>query len=123
MQNNPNELMVYERQAALAKAMGNPDRLRILRWVRFHGDGPEGQLGEVGAAQLGDALELSKANLSRHLSKMREVGLVRTRKEGAFMFVREANPHIGELCETMRGLIADRLREEVQALEGLGDEL
>jgi len=117
MQDSPQETMVYERQAALAKVMGNPDRLRILRWIRYHGEGPE---NEVGAARLSEVLDLSKANLSRHLSRMREVGLVRTRKEGAFQFVREANPRIGELCESMRGLIADCLREEVAALEELG---
>ena len=118
MQESPQERLVYEHQAGLAKVMGNPDRLRILRWIRYHG---ESETKEIGAAALSQALRLNKANLSRHLSKMREVGLVRTRKEGAYLCVREANPEIGHLCESMRGLIASNLREQAAALETFGE--
>lgn len=58
--------------AALLKALGNSQRLRILCLLV----GGECSVGEINAK-----VELSQSALSQHLARLREQGLVTTRRE------------------------------------------
>lgn len=108
--------LIIEQQSRLAKVMGNPDRLQILRLLRTS---REAGNEDMGAAEIGRKLGLAKANLSRHISKMRAVGLVKTRRDGAYLFVREAHAEIGRLCDMMRDLIRADLVERSGMLDCL----
>lgn len=58
--------------AALLRALGNEQRLLILcRLVE----------GETSVGELQSQLDLSQSALSQHLSRLREAGLVQTRRE------------------------------------------
>ena len=65
--------MVFERQAQICKAFASPVRLQILDLV---------SKGECGAAELQEALSISKANLSQHMSVLKAAGVVSTRRSG-----------------------------------------
>ena len=67
-----------EEAARLLKALGNPQRLRLL--CMLVGE-------EMSVGQLNEQLpELSQSALSQHLAKLREEGLVRTRRESQLIW-------------------------------------
>ena len=57
-----------KRIALLAKAMGHPARISILRFLASQSSCYFGELHEV--------LPITKATVSRHLSELKEVGLI-----------------------------------------------
>jgi len=62
-----------EEAAQLLKALANPQRLRLLCLLAG---------SELSVGQLNEALpDLSQSALSQHLAKLREEGMVRTRRE------------------------------------------
>jgi len=62
-----------EEAAQLLKALANPQRLRVLCLLAG---------AELSVGQLNEALpDLSQSALSQHLAKLREEGMVRTRRE------------------------------------------
>src|ERR1017187_7041460 len=71
--------MNVERYADMFAAMGTESRLRIMRLLlSAH---PEGMVvGEI-QAELG----ISNSNLSHHLDKLKNEGLVRVSREGTFL--------------------------------------
>ncbi len=60
-----------------AKVLADPTRVRILTALRGR---------ELCVCELCDALEVSQSTLSTHLQVIREAGLVRTRKEGKWIY-------------------------------------
>lgn len=59
--------------ARLLKALGNPQRLRVL-CLLVEGERSVGEIHK-------DLLDLSQSALSQHLARLREEGLVHTRRE------------------------------------------
>lgn len=62
-----------------AKALSDPTRIRIVAALRSH---------ELCVCELSDGLEMSQSTLSSHLQTIRQAGLVRTRKEGKWIYYR-----------------------------------
>lgn len=60
-----------------AKALADPTRVRVLTALRE---------GELCVCELSDALDITQSTLSTHLQVIREAGLVRTRKEGKWVY-------------------------------------
>lgn len=60
-----------------AKTLADPTRVRILTALRGR---------ELCVCELCDALEVSQSTLSTHLRVIRAAGLVRTRKEGKWIY-------------------------------------
>lgn len=81
------------------KAMANPKRLAILCRL--------GE-GEVSVNELSLEVELSQSALSQHLAKLREQGLVSTRREQQTIFYRLDSPEIETLIGTLRTLYCER---------------
>ena len=65
------------RAAELLKAMAHPQRLRVLCLLVE---------GERSVGDINREIELSQSALSQHLAKLREEGLVATRKEAQTVF-------------------------------------
>jgi len=59
------------------KALSDPNRLRILNLLGK---------GTLCVCDLEDVLKLNQSNLSRHLAKLRQAGLVTAEKRGLFMY-------------------------------------
>jgi DNA-binding transcriptional ArsR family regulator len=66
-----------ERASELLKAMSHPQRLRVLCLLVE---------GERSVGEINREIELSQSALSQHLAKLREEGLVTTRKEAQTVF-------------------------------------
>ena len=82
--------------AALLKLLANENRLLILcRLVKAR---------EVSVSELADAVGLSQSALSQHLAKMREEGLVATRREAQTVYYRIANPDAARLLSLLKNI-------------------
>lgn len=100
---------LFELQANVCLALGNPKRLMILNLLKN---------GEMAAGEIVDAMEISKANVSQHLSVLRNQGIVVARREGTTIYYRLSHPMITEACSIMRDVLRESLkvRERLAAL-------
>lgn len=93
---------LWELQADICQTLANPKRLQILHLLKD---------GERSVGEMVRDLGLPKANLSQHLSLMRQKGILAARREGTVIFYRIAAPAIIEACETMRRVLKEALQE------------
>jgi len=70
-----------ERLVAVAKALGDEGRTRIVALLAG---------GELCLCQIIDILELAPSTVSKHMSILRQAGLIEQRKEGRWHFYRLA---------------------------------
>jgi len=68
-----------ERMAALAKALGDPIRIRLLDVLRKHA-------GKVCVCELVPLFEVSQPTVSHHLKVLRDAGLVESEKRGLWAY-------------------------------------
>lgn len=95
--------VLYELQAEICYALSHPVRLEILDILSQN---------EKTSSDLLAILDIPKANLSQHLTVLKDAGILKTRKEGQFQFVSLAIPKIKDACSLVRGILADRIDEE-----------
>jgi DNA-binding transcriptional ArsR family regulator len=81
--------------ATLLKSISHPFRLRILCLL---------QDKEMTVGEISKAIETSDANISQHLSILRNQGIIGTRREANFIYNRITDTRITSLIETMQGL-------------------
>lgn len=99
---------IYELHAEVCKTLANPKRIEIINLLRS---------GEKSVSWLLEKTGLLKANLSQHLSVMRQQGIVNARKEGLNVFYRIANPKIVKACDLMREVLFEQMEERKEALK------
>ena len=102
---------IFQMQCEICKALGHPMRLAILDRLND---------GEVSAADLIVDLEISKANLSKHISLLTRGGIVESRREGRQIFYWLADPEIHKACTIMRSFIYRRLKEGEKLASAIG---
>ena len=82
--------------AGLLKLLANENRLLILCRLAI--------AGEMSVGDLADAVDLSQSALSQHLAKMREDGLVATRRKAQTVFYRIADPNAARLLALLKNI-------------------
>lgn len=101
-------LTQFGRQAgeavALLKAMANEARLLVLCHLA--------ESGELSVGALVDRVGLSQSALSQHLAKLREEGLVATRKEAQTVYYSVCDPRAGQLLALLHDLFCPELGRE-----------
>ncbi len=95
-------------QADLCLALGHPTRLRIIRLLK---NGPQC------VSQVAKQLEINQPTASRHLTVLRNVGILEVHRHGNDMRYQIANPKILEVCDLMRGLLAKREGQRSELLQ------
>jgi DNA-binding transcriptional ArsR family regulator len=99
-----------EARARLFKALGDPNRVRIVELLAAR--------GETGGSDIAEAVGMSLALLSHHLKILADAGVIHTRKEGQTRFVRVDEKAIHCACRDLtRGAGNPPVREE----DGLRD--
>lgn len=78
--------------AGLLKLVANEQRLVLLCRLRE---------GEASVGELVQLCRLSQSSVSQHLAKMREGGILQTRRDAQTIFYRLANPHVEALMDFM----------------------
>jgi DNA-binding transcriptional ArsR family regulator len=81
--------------SGLLKSLANAQRLRILCLLAG---------GERNVGELNGSLDLSQSALSQHLARLREDGLVATRRDAQTIFYRLASGPEKRLIETLHGI-------------------
>ena len=82
--------------AGLLKLLANENRLLILCRLAI--------AGEMSVGDLADAVDLSQSALSQHLAKMREDGLLATRREAQTVFYRISDPNTARLLALLKSI-------------------
>ena len=103
---------VYEVKAGLFRVLGHPARVRIIELLR---DGER----SVGALQA--ELGLESGATSQHLSALRRVGLVESRRDGTSVFYRAADEKVFDLLDAGRALVARQLTSQQSMLHELAE--
>src|SRR6478735_11834237 len=89
--------------AGILRALANERRLMILcKLVEW---------GEANVGSLVEAVGLSQSALSQHLAKMRDEGIVTTRRESQTIWYRIADPRIEQLFVTLHDLFCRPVTE------------
>lgn len=70
--------MNLEEYASIFKALSEPVRLRIINLLL--------KKGELCVCDIVDSLEISQSVVSRHLAYLRNTGLVRTHRDGVWVY-------------------------------------
>jgi len=102
------EEKMFQMHAEVCKSMANPTRLKIMNLLRE---------GEKGVEELLERLKLPKANLSQHLSVLRQRKIVSTRREGLNIYYKVANPKMIKACDILREVLLEQLQEGGQLMK------
>lgn len=90
-----------ESAAALLKALSNENRLLVMCFLA--------ETGEMSVGELATNLNLSQSALSQHLSKLREEGLVETRRQSQTIYYRVSDPKAVQLLALLHDLFCPEL--------------
>ena len=91
---------IFELQADICQTLANPKRLQIISLLKK---------GELSVGDMVKAMGIAKANLSQHLSSMRQKGILIARRQGTSIYYRLASPKITEACAAMREVLMNLL--------------
>jgi ArsR family transcriptional regulator len=98
---------IYELHADVCKTLANAKRIEIINLLRS---------GEKSVSWLLEKTGLLKANLSQHLSVMRQRGIIKARKEGLNVSYRISNPKIVKACDLIREVLFEQIEERKETL-------
>ena len=94
------EHKLYELHAQMCQVFTSPKRLEILNLLRDK---------ELSVGELTKLADIRQANLSQHLSILREKGIVNTRREGTTIYYSLVNPKIGKAFDIIREMLLEKL--------------
>ncbi len=104
------EQKLYELHAQTCKVFTSPKRLEILNLLRDK---------ELSVGQLVKKANIRQANLSQHLSLLREKGIVKTRRAGQTIYYSLSNPKIIKAFDIMREILLERLSGNEKLARGI----
>jgi ArsR family transcriptional regulator, virulence genes transcriptional regulator len=108
MPREPTDFATFEANAThvagLLKALANERRLMILCKLV--------ERGEASVGTLADAVGLSSSALSQHLARMRDEGIVATRRDAQTIWYRVADPKIETLLGHLQRLFCPPKRTQ-----------
>ena len=93
---------IFEMHAEICKVFTNPKRLEIISLLRDE---------EKTVNELTELAGVPQANVSQHLTVLRQNNVVTTRRNGANIYYKIANPKILEACDLMREVLLEKLSE------------
>lgn len=100
---------LYAYHAEMCQVFAHPKRLRIINALREQ---------ELSVSELSQRLHTPMANLSQHLSLMRQRHILASRKEGNAVFYRLASPKLLLAFDTLREILLEQLRQDGALVRG-----
>jgi len=92
------------------RALSEPVRLKLLNTL---------MQGEKNVTQLVEAAGTGQANVSKHLSILKQAGMITTRRDGLATMCSISDPAIHQLCEIMCEKLKGEHEQRSKHLEGL----
>jgi len=108
------EEKIFQLHAEVCKSMANPTRLKIMNILRE---------GEKSVEELRSRLKLPKANLSQHLSILRQRRIVFSRRAGLNIYYKVANPKMIKACDILREVLFEQLSEDEKLVRRMGKQI
>ena len=102
---------IYVLHASVCQILANPTRLKVLNALREQ---------EIAVADLARRVGTSMPNLSQHLAILRQRGVVLTRREGATIHYRIANPKILRAFDIMREVLFEQIAQSRRLVQSAG---
>lgn len=94
-----------EIEAQFLSLVGQPTRLKLLYML---------QEGERCACELDPAMPNDQSVISRHLIKMREMGILGWRKEGVSIYYWVEDPRVFKLLELVDDIVRTSLKQKAE---------
>ncbi|HSL24904.1 MAG TPA: metalloregulator ArsR/SmtB family transcription factor [Acidimicrobiia bacterium] len=98
---------IHRLHANVCKGLADPKRLLIINSLRD---------GERSVTEICEELGIPQANISQHLATLREKGLVKSRKDGQWVYYSLASPKIAEAMDLLRQVMAESFGELAQVV-------
>jgi ArsR family transcriptional regulator len=102
--------LAYKIQADFIKALAHPVRLQIVGFLRK---------GEQNVGSIVKALGIQQSSLSRHLTILKESGILNARQQGLLIYYYIADQDIFKVLKPIRLLLCKRLKKTEDALKSL----
>lgn len=99
---------IFELHADIFKALAHPRRLEILQLLRDQ---------ELPVSDIHTMLDLPQANISQHLTILRDAEIVSTRRDGKQMYYQLSDLRILKACDLFRDILVDRYKDSPLADE------
>ncbi len=99
---------IFEIQAELCRAMGNPLRMEIMHLLRA---------GPMSVNDIASATHTHQATISRNLATLRNVGIVVAHRERNNALYQVANPKIMSVCDMMREVLSEQIGEHSKLMD------
>ncbi len=100
--------LYYDQLARIGQALDSASRLRLLDCLSY---------GKQSVEQLAEKTNLTVANASQHLQKLKDVRLVQAEKDGLKVYYRLAASEVGEFYQKLQKLADQRLFEVKSLLD------
>src|SRR3989338_10334978 len=94
---------LYKIHAEMCKVFSNPTRLEILNLLSGK---------KLSVTELIEKTKLSQANISQHLSIMKNKGIVLSARKGKNIYYKLANPKIINAFDIIKEILIERLKME-----------
>ncbi len=91
---------LFKIHAEICKTLGNAKRIEILMNLMDR---------ELTVSELANNIGISSANVSQHLSIMRQKGILVTRREGNNVYYKISNPKVSRACDLMREVLIEQI--------------
>ncbi|HVA75884.1 MAG TPA: metalloregulator ArsR/SmtB family transcription factor [Acidimicrobiales bacterium] len=101
---------MHEAKATLFRVLGHPARVRVLELLRD---------GERSVGSLQAELDLDSGGMSQHLSSLRRIGLVQSRREGTTVYYRVDDARVFDLLAAGRDIITHQIAAQQSILRDL----
>ena len=98
-----------ESRAKVLKAIAHPSRLIMLEELA--------KAGPKCVCELAELVELDMSTASRHLSQMKEAGILTDEKRGQMTFYQLRTPCVTKFLECVDGVIEESLRNQLSLLQ------
>jgi ArsR family transcriptional regulator len=98
----------YELHANICSIFSSPLRLEILDILKDR---------ELTVTEILESMNISKTNLSQHLSLMKDRGILKSRREGQHIYYSVANVKIIQASELMGEVLRELMDEQMAKLK------
>jgi len=104
------EELAYKIQADFMRALSHPVRLQIIEFLRK---------GEQNVGNIVKFLGIQQSSLSRHLTIMKECGILTARQQGLLIYYKIEDEDIFKVLKPVRNFLCKRLKKTEGALRSL----
>jgi len=99
---------LFEIQADFCKAMGNSVRLQVVHILREH---------PLTVGEICQETNLPQGTVSRHLTILRSVGVVNSKRSGNIKVYQITDDKIAEVCDLVRNILIEQIHKQSQSIE------